>query len=61
MNIIDSIMFLVILAGFGLGLAYFGVGFRAIRETKRPRSFKALRARALRRHECDRLIRARMS
>jgi hypothetical protein len=37
MNIIDSIMFLVILAGFGLGLAYFGVGFRAIREAKRQR------------------------
>ena len=37
MNIIDWIMFLVILAGFGLGLAYFGGGFRAIRETKRQR------------------------
>jgi hypothetical protein len=35
MTINDSIMFLVILAGFGLGLAYFGVGFsrrRAKRE-----------------------------
>jgi hypothetical protein len=35
MSISDSIMFLVILAGFGLGLAYFGVGFsrrRAKRE-----------------------------
>jgi hypothetical protein len=27
MTISDSIMFLVILAGFGLGLAYFGAGF----------------------------------
>jgi hypothetical protein len=35
MSIIDGIMFLVIFTGFGLGLAYFGVGFRAIRETKR--------------------------
>lgn len=34
MNISDALMFLVILAGFGLGLAYFGVGFsrRAKRE-----------------------------
>jgi hypothetical protein len=37
MSISDWIMFLVILAGFGLGLAYFGVGFSAIREAKRPR------------------------
>jgi hypothetical protein len=37
MTIGDSIMFLVILAGFGLGLAYFGVGFHAIREAKRRR------------------------
>jgi hypothetical protein len=37
MSIIDSIMFLVILAGFGLGLAYFGVGFSAIRGAKRQR------------------------
>jgi hypothetical protein len=37
MSISDWIMFLVILAGFGLGLAYFGVGFSAIRETKRLR------------------------
>ena len=26
MSISDSILFLVIVAGFGLGLAYFGVG-----------------------------------
>jgi len=35
MTLSDSIMFLVILAGFGLGIAYFGVGFsrrRAKRE-----------------------------
>jgi hypothetical protein len=34
MTISDSILFLVILAGFGLGLAYFGVGLsrRAKRE-----------------------------
>jgi hypothetical protein len=31
MTISDSIMFLVIFAGFGLGLAYFGVGFGARR------------------------------
>jgi hypothetical protein len=37
MSISDWIMFLVILAGFGLGLAYFGVGFSAIGETKRLR------------------------
>jgi hypothetical protein len=37
MSIIDSIMFLVILAGFGLGVAYFGVGFSASRGAKRPR------------------------
>jgi len=36
-TIIDWIMFLVILAGFGLGLAYFGVGFRASRQARRPR------------------------
>ena len=28
MTISDSILFLVIFAGFGLGVAYFGVGFR---------------------------------
>lgn len=33
MSISDALMFLVILAGFGLGLAYFGVGFS--RRTKR--------------------------
>jgi hypothetical protein len=27
MSISDAFMFLVIFAGFGLGLAYFGVGF----------------------------------
>jgi hypothetical protein len=27
MSIIDWFMFLVIFAGFGLGIAYFGVGF----------------------------------
>jgi hypothetical protein len=35
MSISDAFMFLVIFAGFGLGLAYFGVGFsthRAKRE-----------------------------
>ena len=37
MSISDWIMFLVILAGFGLGVAYFGVGFRASRQTRRPR------------------------
>jgi len=37
MTIVDSVMFLVILAGFGLGLAYFGVGFSAIRGSKRQR------------------------
>jgi hypothetical protein len=35
--VIDSIMFLVIFAGFGLGLAYFGVGFSASRAAKRRR------------------------
>jgi len=34
MSISDSILFLVIVAGFGLGLAYFGVGFSS-RRTKR--------------------------
>jgi hypothetical protein len=34
MNIIDSVLFLVILAGFGLGIAYFGIGFR---DAKRQR------------------------
>jgi len=33
----DWLMFLVILAGFGLGVAYFGVGFRAGRNAKRQR------------------------
>jgi hypothetical protein len=37
MSISDWIMFLVILAGFGLSVAYFGVGFRASREAKRRR------------------------
>jgi hypothetical protein len=37
MSIIDSILFLLILAGFGLGIAYFGIGFRAIRDAKRQR------------------------
>jgi hypothetical protein len=37
MSISDSILFLVIFAGFGLGLAYFGVGFRAARRAKRQR------------------------
>jgi hypothetical protein len=30
-------MFVVIFAGFGLSLAYFGAGFRAIRAAKRQR------------------------
>ncbi len=34
MSISDSVLFLVIVAGFGLGLAYFGVGFSR-RRTKR--------------------------
>ncbi len=34
MTISDSILFLVIFAGFGIGLAYFGGGFR-IRRAKR--------------------------
>jgi hypothetical protein len=34
MSISDAFMFLVIFAGFGLGLAYFGVGF-SIRRPKR--------------------------
>jgi hypothetical protein len=34
MSISDAFMFLVILAGFGVGLAYFGVGF-SIRRAKR--------------------------
>lgn len=34
MSVSDSILFLVIVAGFGLGLAYFGGGFRS-RRTKR--------------------------
>ncbi len=34
MSISDAFMFLVILAGFGLGIAYFGVGF-STRRTKR--------------------------
>jgi hypothetical protein len=34
MSISDSILFLVIVAGFGLGLAYFGVGFSS-RRSKR--------------------------
>jgi hypothetical protein len=37
MTIIDSLMFLVILAGFGLGMAYFGMGFRDSRAAKRQR------------------------
>jgi hypothetical protein len=37
MSISDSILFLLIFAGFGLGLAYFGVGFRASREARRQR------------------------
>jgi hypothetical protein len=37
MNIIDGFMFLVIFAGFGLGLAYFGVGFSTIRHARRQR------------------------
>jgi hypothetical protein len=36
-TIIDWIMFLVILAGFGLGVASFGVGFRASRQARRSR------------------------
>ena len=35
MTIIDSLMFLVILAGFGQGMAYFGIGFRDSRAAKR--------------------------
>jgi hypothetical protein len=35
MTLIDAIMFLVIVAGFGLGLAYFRVGFNASRDAKR--------------------------
>jgi hypothetical protein len=35
MTISDSIMFLVIFAGIGLSVAYFAVGFSAIRETRR--------------------------
>jgi hypothetical protein len=31
MTLSDALMFLVIIAGFGLGIAYFGVGFGAIR------------------------------
>jgi hypothetical protein len=31
MSISDSVLFLVIIAGFGLGLAYFGVGFSSRR------------------------------
>jgi hypothetical protein len=34
MTIGDFLMFLVILAGFGLGIAYFGVGFSAIRRKR---------------------------
>lgn len=33
MSLSDAFMFLVIVAGFGLGLVYFGVGFS--RRTKR--------------------------
>jgi hypothetical protein len=35
MSIIDSFMFLVILAGVGVGIAYFGVGFSDGRNVKR--------------------------
>jgi hypothetical protein len=31
MSFSDALMFLVIFAGFGLGLAYFGVGFNTRR------------------------------
>jgi hypothetical protein len=37
MTIIDWFMFLVIFAGMGLGIAYFGVGFSTSRNTKRQR------------------------
>ena len=37
MSISDAFMFLVIFAGFGVGLAYFGVGFSALRDAKRQR------------------------
>jgi hypothetical protein len=37
MSISDAFMFLVIFAGFALGVAYFGVGFRASRNAKRSR------------------------
>jgi hypothetical protein len=37
MTISDLVMFLVIFAGFGLCLAYFGAGFRAIRAARRRR------------------------
>jgi hypothetical protein len=37
MTIIDWFMFMVIFAGMGLGIAYFGVGFSASRNTKRQR------------------------
>jgi hypothetical protein len=37
MTIIDLFMFLVIFAGIGLGIAYFGVGFSASRNVKRQR------------------------
>jgi hypothetical protein len=37
MTIIDWFMFLVIFAGLGLGIAYFGVGFSAGRNGRRQR------------------------
>jgi hypothetical protein len=37
MTLSDALMFLVIFAGFGLCLAYFGEGYRAIRQARRQR------------------------
>jgi hypothetical protein len=37
MTVSDWFMFLVIFAGLGVGIAYFGVGFSASRNAKRQR------------------------
>jgi hypothetical protein len=37
MTIVDLFMFLVIFAGMGLGIAYFGVGFSAGSNVRRQR------------------------
>jgi hypothetical protein len=38
MTISDGFMFLLIFAGFGLCIAYFAAGYRAIRDAQQPRS-----------------------